>query len=147
MHSKVISKIQAQITFSNEQKTDTELSEKADLIVEVNCAEGLQQFCEENTRVTNNTIVDMLDHTEAPETMEVGKELKFTNQNKSGKTSSAINLKCQLQCIDTAAVYSAKPNALVQTNMKSHVHLQCVDDTKLLLMPMTTLYQAVALLL
>ncbi len=58
--------IQAQITESN----GTELSEKADLIVEVDCAEGLQQFCEENTWVTNNTIVDTLDHTEAPKTMD-----------------------------------------------------------------------------
>ena len=57
------------------------------MIVEVDCAEGLQQFCEENTRVTNNTIVDMLDQTEAPKTMEAGEELKFKIQNKFGKKS------------------------------------------------------------
>ncbi len=49
MHRDIIRKIQAQITESEKQKTDTELSEKADLIVEVDCAEALQQFCEENT--------------------------------------------------------------------------------------------------
>ncbi len=36
----------------------------------------------------------------------------FTIQNKSGKKISAKNLKCQFQCIDTAAVYSAKTNAI-----------------------------------
>ncbi len=70
MHSEVMSKIQAQITERDEQKSDTESSEKADLIVKVDCVE-------------------------------------------------------------------------VQTNMKSHIHLQCVGDTILQLVPMTTLYQAV----
>ncbi len=82
MHSEV-----AQITESEKQKTDTELSEKANLIVGVDCAEGLQQFCEENTWVANNTIVDMLDYTEASKTMEAGEELKFTIQNNFGGKS------------------------------------------------------------
>ncbi len=112
MHRDIMSKIQTQITESNKQKTDTEISEKADLIVEVDCAEALQQFCEENTWVANNTIAEMLDITEVPKTMETGEELKFTIQNKSGKTSSAKNLKCQFQCIDTAEVYLAKTNAI-----------------------------------
>ncbi len=112
MYSEVRSKIQALISESNEQKTDTELSEKANLIADVDCTEALQQFCEENTWVANNTIVDMLEVNEVPKTMEVGEELKFTIQNKSGKTSSAKNLKCQFQCIDTAEVYSAKTNAI-----------------------------------
>ena len=87
MHRDIMSKIQAQITESKKQKTDTELSEKEDLIVEVDCAEAPQQFCEENTWVTNNTIVDMLDNTDVPKTMEAGEELKFTIQNKFGKKS------------------------------------------------------------
>ncbi len=70
MHSEVMNKIKAQITERDEQKSDTESSEKADLIVKVDCVE-------------------------------------------------------------------------VQTNMKSHIHLQCVGDTILQLVPVTTLYQAV----
>ncbi len=112
MHSEVMNKTQAQITERDEQKSDTESSEKADLIVKVDCVEALQQFCEENTWVANNTIVDMLEVKEVSNTMEAGEELKLTIQNKSGKTSSAKNLKCQFQCIDTAAVYSAKTNAI-----------------------------------
>ena len=55
---------------------------------------------------------------------------------------SAINLKCQFQCIHTLQQFNQPIQMLlVQTNVKSHVHLQCVDDTKLLPMPMTTLYQ------
>ncbi len=142
MHRDIMSKIQTKITESYKQKTDTEISEKADLIVEVDCTKALHQFCEENSWVSNNSIVDMLDLTEVPKTIEAGEELKFTIQSKSGKTISAINLKCQFQCIDTAAVYSAKTNAM-QTNMKSHIHLQCVDDTISQLVPVTTLYQAV----
>ncbi len=112
MHRDIMSKIQTQITESDKQKTDMELSEKADLIADVDCTKALQQFCEENTWVANNAIVDLLEVKEVPKTMEVGEELKFTIQNKSGKTSSAKNLKCQFQCIDTAAVYSAKTNAI-----------------------------------
>ncbi len=112
MHRDMMSKIQAQITESDKQKTDTEITEKADMRVEVDCSDALQQFCEENTWVSNNTIAEMLDVTEVPKTMEVGEEVKFTIQNKSGKTSSAKNLKCQFQCIETAAVYSAKTNAI-----------------------------------
>ncbi len=112
MHRDIMSKIQTQITESDKQKIDTEISEKADFIVEVDCAEALQQFCEENNWVANNTIVDMLEVKEVPKIMEAGEELKFAIQNKSGKTSSAKNLKCQFQCIDTAKVYSAKTNAI-----------------------------------
>ncbi len=112
MHRDIMSKLQTQITESDKQKIDTEISEKADLIVDVDCAEALQQFCEENTWVSNNTIAEMLDVTEVPKIMEAGEELKFTIQNKSGKTISAKNLKCQFQCIDTAKVYSAKTNAI-----------------------------------
>ncbi len=112
MHIEVMSKIQTQITESDKQKMDTEISERADLIVEVDCVEALQQFCEENIWVANNTIVDMLEVKEVPKTMEAGEELKFTIQNKSGKTRSAKNLKCQFQCIDTAEIYSAKINAI-----------------------------------
>ncbi len=112
MHRDIMSKIQTQITESDKQKTDTEISEKADLIIEADCAEALQQFCEENTWVTNNTIVDMVEMTEVPKTTETGKELMFTIQNKSGKKISAKNLKCQFQCMDTAEVYSAKTNAI-----------------------------------
>ncbi len=112
MYRDMMSKIQTQITESDKQKTDTEITEKADMIVEVDCADALQQFCEENTWVENNTIAEMLDVTEVPKTMETGEGLKFTIQNKSGKTISAKNLKCQFQCIDTSAVYSAKTNAI-----------------------------------
>ncbi len=113
MHIEVMSKIQTQITESDKQKTDTEISEKADLIVEVDCVEAVQQFCEENTWVANNTILDMLEVKEVPKTMEVGEEVKFTIQNKSGKKNSATNLKCQFQCIDTAELYSAKTNVII----------------------------------
>ncbi len=109
MHRDMMSKIQAQITESDKQKTDTEITEKADIIVEVDCSDALQQFCEENTWVENNTIAEILDVTEIPKTMEAGEELKFTIQKKSG---NAKNLKCQFQCIETAAVYSAKTNAI-----------------------------------
>ncbi len=112
MYRDIMSKIQTQITESDKQKTDTEITEKADMIVEVDCADALQQFCEENTWVSNNTIAEMLDVTEVPKTMETGEGLKFTIQNKSGKTISAKNLKCQFQCINTSAVYSAKTNAI-----------------------------------
>ncbi len=112
MHRDIMSKIQTQITESDKQKTDTEITENADMIVEVDCADALQQFCEENTWVENNTIAEMLDVTEVPKTIEAGEELKFTIQNKYGKTISVKNLKCQFQCIDIAAVYSAKTNAI-----------------------------------
>ncbi len=111
IHRDTMSKIQTQITESDKQKIDT-ISEKADLIVDVDCAEALQQFCEENTWVANNAVVDMLEVNEVPKTMEASEEHKFTIQNKSGKTSSAKNIKCQFQYIDTAEVYSAKTNAI-----------------------------------
>ncbi len=101
IHRDIIRKIQAQITESKNKKTDTELSEKADLIVEVDCAESLQQFGEENTWVTNNTIVDMLDHTDVPKTMEAGEKLKFTIQNKFGKNlcnKSEMSVSVHRQC-------------------------------------------------
>ncbi len=68
MHRDIVSKIQTQITESDKQKIDTEISEKADLIVRVDCTKALQQFCEENTWITNNTIVDMVEVTEVPKT-------------------------------------------------------------------------------
>ncbi len=84
IHRDMMSKIQTQITESDKQKIDTEISEKADLIVDVDCEEALQQFCEENTWVVNNAVVDMLEVNEVPKTMEASEELKFTIQNKSG---------------------------------------------------------------
>ncbi len=130
MHGDTMSKIQAQITESDKQKTDTEISEKADLITEVDCAEALQQFCEENTWVTNNTIVDMVEVTEVPKTTETSEELMFTIQNKSGKKISAKNLKCNFQCMDTAAVYSAKTNAIsinkYEITYTPPVHGRCI---------------------
>lgn len=110
MHRDIISIIQAQITESDEQKTDMTSPEKADLIVKVDCAEALQQFCDENTWITEDTMpVDMLEVKKLPKTIEVGEELKFTIQNNNSKNIISVkNLKCQFQCMDTAAVYSAK---------------------------------------
>ena len=95
------------------KKTDTELSEKADLIVEVDCVEGLQQFCEENTWVNNNTIVDMLNTQKLQRLWRQVMNSSLLYQTSSEKIS-AINLKCQFQYIDSAAVYSAKTMLLLQ---------------------------------
>ncbi len=95
MLSDVTSRIQAQIEECHGRETDMEISEKEDIIVEVECAEALQQFCQENTWTANTSIADMLEVVEIPKTMEVQKEAKFTISNKTNKRISTKNIQCQ----------------------------------------------------
>ncbi len=77
--------------------------------------------------------------------MEAGDELKFTIPNKFGENlcnKSEMSVSVHRQ---RSSLFS-QDNAIT-ASMKSHAHLQCVDDTKLLPMPTTTLYQEAALLL
>ncbi len=91
----VTSRIQAQIEECHGRERDMEISKKADIIVEVDRAEALQQFCQENTWTANISIADMLEVVEIPKTMEVQKEAKFTISNKTNKRISTKNIKCR----------------------------------------------------
>ncbi len=107
MLSDVTSRTQAQIEECHGRVTDMEISEKADIIVEVDCAEALQQFCLENMWISD-TIADMLEMVNIPQTTEVQKEVTFTVLNKSGKKISNREMICHGRCKVTETISSFK---------------------------------------
>ncbi len=109
MLSDVTSRIKAQIEECHGRETDMEISEKADIIVDVDCAEALQQFCLENVW-TGRSLKKII---EVPKTIEIGKEISFKVLNIESEEKVYVKgLKCLVQCTFSGDVFAEKIEAI-----------------------------------
>ena len=106
MHTEISHRIKDEVEEHGKAGNRLEPVEEADMGVEVECAEDLQQLCQK-AKITRP--VDYIQLDNIPCIAEVNKEVKMEVINTIKKpTKSKLNLLCQIKCLPTGAVTTPK---------------------------------------
>ena len=106
MHTEISHRIKDEVEEHGKAGNRLEPMEDADMGVEVECAEDLQQLCKK-AKITQPADYIVLDN--LPYTAEVNKEIKMEVVDTIKKPSKhKLNLECQVKCLPTGAVTKAK---------------------------------------
>ena len=106
MHTEISHRIKDEVEEHGKAGNRLEPMEDADMGVEVECAEDLQQLCKK-AKITQSADYIVIDN--IPYTAEVNKEIKMEVVNTITKPSKQkLNLDCQVKCLPTGAVNKAK---------------------------------------
>ena len=106
MHAEISHRIKDEVEEHGKAGNRLEPVEEADMGVEVECAEDLQQLCQ---KAKISRLVDFIKLDNIPSTAEVNKEVKMEVVNTIKKpTKSKLNLDCQIKCLPTGSVTKPK---------------------------------------
>ena len=106
MHTEISHRIKDEVEEHGKAGNGLEPVEEADMGVEVECAEDLQQLCQK-AKITRP--VDYIQLDNIPSTAEVNKEVKMEVINTIKKpTKSKLNLLCQIKCLPTGSITKPK---------------------------------------